>query len=163
MTVQPPARGHRASVITTVVAIVAVAALCLSAPAAAAQLHTLSQGDGMRGNPSVQVREVQRALERRGYGVGAPGPDGRFGPLTAAAVRRLQAARRLVVDGVVGERTRTALGLPRRASRPAQRRSDARHTATATPARTPTPTPTQGSAAAPVGPAATPPGTSTLA
>jgi peptidoglycan hydrolase-like protein with peptidoglycan-binding domain/DNA invertase Pin-like site-specific DNA recombinase len=124
MTVQPPARGHRASVITTVVAIVAVAALWLSAPVGAAQLHTLSQGDGMQGNPSVQVREVQRALQREGYSVGAPGPDGRFGPLTAAAVRRLQAARRLAVDGVVGRRTARALGVPRPTARPARPRSD---------------------------------------
>jgi DNA invertase Pin-like site-specific DNA recombinase/peptidoglycan hydrolase-like protein with peptidoglycan-binding domain len=121
----------------------------------------LAQGAGMGANPSAQVRQVQRALQRRGYGVGAPGIDGRSGPLTAAAVRRLQAAHGLAVDGVVGERTRGALGLSRRASRPAQRRSDTRHTATATPARTPAPT--QGSAAAPVGSAATPPSTSTLA
>ena len=129
MTIQPPARGNRASVITTITAIVAIAALYLSAPAAAAQLHTLSQGDGMRGKPSVQVRQVQRALERRGYSVGAPGPDGRFGPLTAAAVRRLQAARRLAVDGVVGRRTARTLGVPRPTARPAQPRADKRATA----------------------------------
>jgi peptidoglycan hydrolase-like protein with peptidoglycan-binding domain/DNA invertase Pin-like site-specific DNA recombinase len=171
MTVQPPARGHRASVITTVVAIVAVAALCLSAPAAAAQVHTLSQGDGMRGNPSVQVREVQRALERRGYSVGAPGPDGRFGPLTAAAVRRLQAARRLVVDGVVGRRTARALGVPRPTARPARPRADKHATtkraappattkpaapATVKPAATPAPAPPPAAAAA-ANPAATTP------
>jgi peptidoglycan hydrolase-like protein with peptidoglycan-binding domain len=77
----------------------------------------LARGAGMGAKPSAQVRQVQRALQRRGYDVGTHGADGRFGPLTAAAVRRLQAARGLVVDGLVGERTRTALSIMARWNR----------------------------------------------
>jgi peptidoglycan hydrolase-like protein with peptidoglycan-binding domain len=43
----------------------------------------------------------------------SPGPiDGLFGPLTEAAVRHYQAREGLVVDGVVGPRTGTALARP---------------------------------------------------
>ena len=134
MTIEVPALAVRASFIATIAAIL-VAAMVITGRADAASgpgTPVLAQGAGMGAKPSVQVRQVQRALQRRGYDVGAPGVDGRFGPLTAAAVRRLQAARGLAVDGLVGKRTRTALRLPGRTSRPAQRRSDARHTATPT-------------------------------
>jgi len=61
-----------------------------------------------RGSPSgPAVWAVQEALARAGVGYTAG--RGPFGPRTDAAVRAFQAASRLVVDGVVGPRTWTAL------------------------------------------------------
>jgi uncharacterized protein YkwD len=60
------------------------------------------------GSSGEAVEVLQRALQRAGFD---PGPvDGEFGPMTAAAVRSFQAARGLVVDGIVGPQTWSALG-----------------------------------------------------
>jgi len=59
---------------------------------------------GDRGN---WVYILQASLFVNGY---SPGPlDGSFGPLTQATVRAFQAARNLVVDGIAGPATFTAL------------------------------------------------------
>jgi DNA invertase Pin-like site-specific DNA recombinase len=78
-------------------------------------------------HPSAQVRVVQRALRRGGYDLGAPGVDGRFGPLTAAAIRQVQANHGLAVDGIVGRHTRKALRLTGHAVRHTPPRSHAEH------------------------------------
>ena len=56
---------------------------------------------------SERVRKLQRRLRRAEE---SPGPvDGRFGPLTAAAVRQFQSREGIVADGLVGRSTRVAL------------------------------------------------------
>lgn len=52
------------------------------------------------------VKILQGALNGRGY---ALVPDGVFGPRTEAAVRQFQSDRGLIVDGIVGPQTWTAL------------------------------------------------------
>jgi len=60
-----------------------------------------SRGDG--------VRCIQTALNAAGYSVGPV--DGAFGNQTLRAVRSYQQAKGLVVDGVAGRQTGTALGI----------------------------------------------------
>jgi DNA invertase Pin-like site-specific DNA recombinase len=120
------ARGDRTRTRSVLLALVALAILAIATVPASAGAATktkaavLSQGAGMGATPSIAVRRVQRVLERRGYDLGAPGVDGRFGPLTAAAVRRLQSDYGLAADGVVGPKTHKLVRLlQRRSQQPA--------------------------------------------
>jgi DNA invertase Pin-like site-specific DNA recombinase/peptidoglycan hydrolase-like protein with peptidoglycan-binding domain len=111
----PRTCSWRATWLCVAVLVSALMVTCVPAPAVASdagrQRALLASGAGFeRPQGSVRVRALQRRLRT----VGAdPGPvDGRFGPLTEAAVRRFQSARGLVVDGIVGPRTGPALRAP---------------------------------------------------
>lgn len=61
------------------------------------------------GSRGPEVAELQRLLIAHGFNPGAV--DGIFGNQTEAAVRAFQRSRNLVVDGIVGVQTWTALGV----------------------------------------------------
>jgi len=104
--------GTRAISILISAALLLGVALAPAPPAGAAshaQRLVVKEGVGTKGRPSTRVRAVQRALQRHGFRVHRA--DGRFGRSTRLAVRRFQRRAGVRVDGVVGARTRRALGL----------------------------------------------------
>jgi DNA invertase Pin-like site-specific DNA recombinase len=126
--------GDRRRTLTVLMALVAAAVVTTvvaPAPASAASkpAPVLAQGAGMGAKPSVAVRRLQRVLHSRGYSLGRPGVDGRFGPLTDAAVRHFQADRGLAADGIVGPKTNKAVS---RIERRQTRSSSARRTGSRT-------------------------------
>jgi DNA invertase Pin-like site-specific DNA recombinase len=123
-------------------AVVLTAAVPASAGAATRPVALLAQGAGMGAKPSAAVRSVQRVLDRRGYDLGPPGIDGRFGPLTAAAVRHLQSDHGLAADGIVGPKTRKVLRpVGRTVQRPSTTRPPTAPSQTAAPQPVPQTTP----------------------
>ena len=56
-----------------------------------------------------QVKAVQDALAAAGFSV--EGEEGSYGPNTEAAVKLFQSSKGLTTDGIVGDKTRMALGL----------------------------------------------------
>ena len=62
-----------------------------------------------RGSRGEEVRQIQTALQNRGYDPGSV--DGIYGERTEAAVRQFQADQGLAVDGIAGPDTLAALGV----------------------------------------------------
>lgn len=63
-----------------------------------------------KGSKGTDVKNMQKALIKAGYSCGAKGADGSFGSATLSAVKKFQKAKKLVVDGIAGSATITALG-----------------------------------------------------
>ena len=84
-----------------------------------ADADLLAYGSGYTTTHGSQaVRALQRRLAGLGY---APGPvDGRYGPLTEAAVRHFQVTHSLAADGIAGVRTLAALAAAERVLYPGQ-------------------------------------------
>ena len=61
-----------------------------------------------KGDHGAAVSELQRLLNKKGYGLTV---DGSFGTKTYNAVRMLQSSSGLTIDGVVGPKTWAALGI----------------------------------------------------
>lgn len=72
------------------------------------------------GSKGDAIRDVQTKLIYLGYSCGVYGADGEFGSGTMAAVKLFQKAKGLTVDGVVGEKTSTALNIAYEAKKNAQ-------------------------------------------
>jgi len=60
-----------------------------------------------QGDTGSQVEQLQMQLEKLGYNIGRFNPN--FGPLLTEIVQAFQAESGLIVDGVVGEQTQTAI------------------------------------------------------
>jgi peptidoglycan hydrolase-like protein with peptidoglycan-binding domain len=104
MTTNPPLRGSAPTARPTGPSGAARAPGAPGAPGASGARNaapTLREGD-----EGPAVKSLQEQLARHGHGVA---DDGRFGPLTRAALQRFQRDQGLVVDGVAGPAVHAAL------------------------------------------------------
>ena len=115
--VRPRAGLLTGSLLAVLFAAAVLAASASSAQAKSPTTHTspptthavvmLALGSGYTPHGATPVRVLQRRLRTAGF---SPGPiDGRYGPLTQAAVESFQASRHLQIDGIAGPITLTAL------------------------------------------------------
>ena len=78
------------------------------APACDASARVLRGGSIRPGATGTRVAALQVALVNLGYDLPV---DGRYGPLTQAAVVHYQIGAGLIVDGVAGSQTQRSLGI----------------------------------------------------
>jgi peptidoglycan hydrolase-like protein with peptidoglycan-binding domain len=62
-----------------------------------------------KGMIGTEIQKIQKILIALGYDLGSSGADGKFGPVTEAAVKAFQDDNNLTVDGIVGPETLTKL------------------------------------------------------
>ena len=117
-------KGGSTAALVLAIAVAGILAPTAATAATQSSKAVLAEGVGMHAKPSARVKALQRMLVRSGFHIGKPGVDGRFGPLTRAAVRRAQAANHLAVSGVANRATRRALHTS------AARKASAKHTTT---------------------------------
>lgn len=85
------------------------------APAPGRRSYTITLREIRLGDIGVQVERLQALLIMRGYDCGGTKsrgrevPDGEFGASTLAAVRDVQLAAGIEIDGIVGQKTMSAL------------------------------------------------------
>ena len=96
--------GRGVLVLALILLLIAASLLAVGAGKVAAAGELLRYGS--RGE---SVRQVQSRLNKLGYWCGTA--DGIFGVNTQSAVRRFQSAKGLSVDGIVGPKTYSALGI----------------------------------------------------
>ncbi len=96
--------GRAVLVLALILLLIAASLLAVGAGKVAAAGELLRYGS--RGE---SVRQVQSRLNKLGYWCGTA--DGIFGVNTRSAVRRFQSAKGLSVDGIVGPKTYSALGI----------------------------------------------------
>lgn len=96
--------GRGVLVLALILLLIAASLLAVGAGKVAAAGELLRYGS--RGE---SVRQVQSRLNKLGYWCGTA--DGIFGVNTRSAVRRFQSAKGLSVDGIVGPKTYSALGI----------------------------------------------------
>lgn len=80
-----------------------------SKPTTNANPYKMPNWNLSKGSTGEGVKWLQWELKQRGYNLGSYGIDGDFGNMTDKAVRAFQRDSGLVVDGIVGSKTRQAL------------------------------------------------------
>ena len=96
--------GRGVLVLALILLLIAASLLAVGAGKVAAAGELLRYG-----SMGESVRQVQSRLNKLGYWCGTA--DGIFGVNTRSAVRRFQSAKGLSVDGIVGPKTYSALGI----------------------------------------------------